>query len=90
MRWGARAGLRGGEGKTLIETGASSSILDWLSGEVQAGEHGELDLEAGGRGGGGGGGARAGAEEEEEEEMEFTVGRDRRWRTVGSGGGRYG
>lgn len=86
VKWGGRAGLRHGQGKSSMQMGAGSSILDWLSGEAQAGEYGELALEVDGRGGA----EEEETEEEEEDEEEFTVGRGRRWRTIGSGGGRYG
>ncbi|CBJ28106.1 expressed unknown protein [Ectocarpus siliculosus] len=86
VKWGGRAGVRGGHGKTFLEMGAASSILDWLSGEAQQGQYGDLDL-------GDLEGQRAGlgvGESEDEDEEEFHVGRGRRWRTVGSSGGRYG
>lgn len=83
VKWGARAGVRGGYGKTFLQTGAASSILDWLSGEAQPGQYGELDLELGGP-------AEEESEDDDEDNQEwFTVGRGRRWRTVGSRGGRY-
>lgn len=76
--------MRGGHGKAFLQTGAASSILDWLSGEAQPGEYGRLDLLLGGDG------DEGGDEDEDQEEEEFVVGRGRRWRTVGSSGGRYG
>ncbi|CAM9541879.1 unnamed protein product [Ectocarpus sp. 8 AP-2014] len=86
VKWGGRAGVRGGHGKTFLEMGAASSILDWLSGEAQQGQYGDLDLgELEGQRPGLGEG-----ESEDEDEEEFHVGRGRRWRTVGSSGGRYG
>lgn len=93
VRWGAKVGLRGGKGKTFLETGPGASILDWLSSEAHPGQFGELDMFA--RGGGGargeGNSAESEAGDEDEEEEEFSVGRGRRWQTVGSrGGGRYG
>lgn len=90
-------GVRGGHGKTFLQAGAASSILDWLSGEAQPEQYGDLDL-----GLEGGSGRRAGRgllgdnrgqedDDEDDDEEEFHVGRGRRWRTVGSsGGGRYG
>ncbi|CAN0306250.1 unnamed protein product [Pylaiella littoralis] len=89
VRWGAKAGVRGGHGKTFLQAGAASSILDWLSCEAPLEQ---LGPGFSGEGGGGGAGAGPGEmEEESEDEEEFHVGRGRRWRTVGSsGGGRYG
>eukprot|EP00752_Nemacystus_decipiens_P012494 g11066.t1 len=93
VKWGGRVGVRGGQGKTFLQAGAASSILDWLSGEAQPGQYGDLDL--GLEGGSGRSWHRAGEgdgqqEEDDEDEEEFHVGRGRRWRTVGSSGGRYG
>lgn len=99
VKWGGRAGVRGGHGKTFLQAGAASSILDWLSGEAQPEQYGGLDVGLGGAGGAAAAAAALGEdgrEEEEEEdgddddEDEFHVGRGRRWRTVGSSGGRYG
>lgn len=86
VKWGGKAGVRGGHGKTFLQMGAASSILDWLSGAAGPEQVGDLGL----------GGAAAGEEgsegedDEDDDEEEFHVGRGRRWRTVGSSGGRYG
>ena len=95
VKWGGRVGVKGGHGKTFLQAGAASSILDWLSGEAQPELYGELDLGLGGGAGGSGqglGGDGRGQEEDDDDddEEEFHVGRGRRWRTVGSSGGRYG
>lgn len=88
-------GVRGGHGKTFLQSGAASSILDWLSGEAQPEQYGDLGLGLAGGGGGQGvagehGRAQEEEEDEDDDEEEFHVGRGRRWRTVGSSGGRYG
>lgn len=44
VKWGARAGIRGGGGKMFLESGAGTSILDWLSGEARPGQYGEVQL----------------------------------------------
>lgn len=96
VKWGGRVGVRGGHGKTFLQTGAASSILDWLSGEAQPEQYGDLDLGSVGRAGGSGpgvgedGGEEAEDDDDDDDEEEFHVGRGRRWRTVGSSGGRYG
>lgn len=75
--------MRGGYGKTFLETsGAASSILDWLSGEATPGQS------DGGVPGGLGG--QEDDDSDDEEEEHFSLGRGRRWQTVGSEGGRYG
>ncbi|CAM9338703.1 unnamed protein product, partial [Scytosiphon promiscuus] len=38
VKWGGRVGVQGGHGKTFLQMGAASSILDWLSGEAQPGQ----------------------------------------------------
>lgn len=44
VKWGARAGIRGGGGKMFLESGAGTTILDWLSGEARPGQYAELEL----------------------------------------------
>lgn len=92
VKWGGRAGVRGGHGKTFLQAGAASSILDWLSSEAPPEQYGELDLGLEGAAGGAAGPGEDAREEEDDDddEEEFHVGRGRRWRTVGSSGGRYG
>ncbi len=80
--------MRGGHGKTFLQMGAASSILDWLSGAAQPEQVGDLGL--GGAAAGEEGSGSEGEEDDDDDEEEFDVGRGRRWRTVGSSGGRYG
>lgn len=98
VKWGSRAGVRGGHGKSFLQLGAEASIVNWLSGETHPGEYGTLDMFRVGRGVSGNGASppshRGGVdapseEDDEEEEAEFAVGRGRTWQTVGSRGGRY-
>ena len=91
VKWGSKVGVRGAGGKTFLQLGAASSILDWLSGEAQPGQYGEIDLGIGGeRSEAEGSGNDNSHQEESEEEFVVEEGRPRQLRqSPGSRGGRY-
>lgn len=83
VKWGARAGVKGGHGKTFLQAGAASSILGWLSGEHHE-PHQVLNHLGGGLEGG------DSDDDDDDDEEEFMAGSRRSWRTSGRGRrGRY-
>lgn len=96
VKWGPKAGVRGGHGKSFLQVGAGATILDFLSREAAPGQYSELDVfNVGGNNGDGttnrGHQSIVDVHDDSDDEAEFEVGRGRRWPTIGStGGGRYG